>query len=213
MIILPTPLEVSFLSAIHLLVPHPSLPSFSAHPTTSHIFPLAPLHNPPHRIVPNLFHTLAHIKPLPHPSSETHHSPKRRLQSPLVILPPPPLRPLLLPHRHTHPARPHNGHRIHIILIKVQGQRRKVSLGPSRQSPPLHDLGRFLQAHVLALDTSSKQSELASGVCALEGVRWGASEGGEAGGVGEGGVELGGGGAEFGGRGEGGGVYGWAVGC
>lgn len=72
-----------------------------------------------------------------------------------------------------------------------------MSLRPLFESPALYNLRWFDEFEVRAGYVAAEELEAAAGVRAFEVFRSGAREGCEAGGVGEGGVELGSRGAEF----------------
>lgn len=73
---------------------------------------------------------------------------------------------------------------------------------PLLQAPLLYEPRRLVERGVFAHDVAAKELEAAADVGAFEELGRGAREGGEAGRVCEGLVELGGGGAEFFGRGH-----------
>lgn len=85
-----------------------------------------------------------------------------------------------------------------------------MSLGPLSQAPFLDNFCWFDQLHEFAGNVATEELELATRMGTSEGSGWAASEGCQAGGVGESGVEFGGRGAELLGRIERGDIYQWA---
>ena len=123
--------------------------------------------------------------------------PKRRLHAPHVILPPIPLRHLLLPDRDPFPINPHHRDSIHVVLIEADLQRRVVALRPLLEPPFLHDACRLLQLDKLARDVAVEDLEAAAWTD-FEDARRGPSKGRDTLRVGKGEVELGGFGTKFG---------------
>ncbi len=125
------------------------------------------------------------------------NSPKRRLDTPDIILPPVPPRHLLLAYRHPGPHHPHQSDLIPLILVKLNLQPRIMPFNPLRQPPLLHYQSWFFQLNKLAADIAAKELEFTADVGAFEEFGGCACKGGKALGGGEGGVELGGCGAEL----------------
>ena len=140
--------------------------------------------------------------------NQARHSPECLLDTPHVVFSPVPLRDLLLAHGHAAPSHTHDGDVLDIVLVEVDLQLGEVTLGPLVQPPGLDKPGGLLQFDELARDVAAKELKLAAYLGTLEHLGRGPCEGGQALGVGEGLVQLGGGGAEFLVVGDSGGVHG-----
>ena len=112
--------------------------------------------------------------------------PKRLLNAPDVILAPIPLRDFLLPDGHPAPAHPHDRDVIHVVLVEVDLEAGVVLRGPLVKPPALHNLGWLNELKIFACYVAAEELELSALLGALEELWSGASESGDALGVGEG---------------------------
>jgi len=103
---------------------------------------------------------------------ENRTEPKRLLDAANIISLPIPLHHFLLSNWHTGPSHPHDGHSIHVILVKEDLLSARVSFRPLRQSPSLDELlGRF-QSDILPRDISVKDGEFPTRLGSFEDSRW-----------------------------------------
>lgn len=119
------------------------------------------------------------------------HSPKSRLNTSNIILPPISPSHLLLPNRNAVPIHAHHRHSIALVLIESNIQSAVMPLHPLPQSPLLHDFRRLLQFDKLPADITAKELEFTADMGTFKHLRRGACEGGEPVGGGKGGVEFG----------------------
>lgn len=114
---------------------------------------------------------------------------------------------ILLANGHTRPLNTQLGDAVDVVLVQVDLESTEVTLGPLGEAPLLNDLLGGVELDELAGHVAVEDGELAAGL-GVELAGCTAGEGGDALGVGEGGVQLLGGSAELVRCGHGGGVNG-----